>query len=231
MKYRKLTLACSALALATASTITVAEETSPHSLSANVAMTTDYVWRGISQTDNGPAIQGGIDYAHSSGFYLGTWASNVDFGAGDDSNIEVDVYGGYGNEISGLSYDVGIIHYDYPSESDNNFDEVYLGLGYSFLSAMVSHTDEFGEGADDATYYELGADFELPMAVGLGLHVGHYDLDKDDGEDYTDWKVGLSRDYLGFTFELAYTDTDLSDTDCGGNLCDGRGIFTVSKAL
>ena len=112
MKYRKLTLACSALALAATSAIIVAEEASPHSLSANVAMTTDYIWRGISQTDNGPAIQGGIDYAHSSGFYLGTWASNVDFGTGDDSNIEIDVYGGYGNEVGGLSYDVGIIHYD-----------------------------------------------------------------------------------------------------------------------
>ena len=230
MSPHKLTLACSILASACISGIATAEEpTGDHQFSANVAMTTDYIWRGISQADNGPAIQGGFDYAHASGFYLGTWGSNVDFGPGDDASMEIDIYGGYAGEFNGVSFDLGIIHYDYPSESDDNFDEVYLGLGYGFLSAQVSHTDEFGEGADDATYYEAGADFELPYSVGLALHVGHYDLDPDDGEDYTDWKVAVSREYAGFNFELAYTDTDLSDRECGGNYCDGRGIFTVSK--
>jgi uncharacterized protein (TIGR02001 family) len=228
MRHPKSALAYTALALAAFSTTALAEETQEHSFSANLAVTSDYVWRGVSQADNEPAIQGGIDYGHSSGIYVGAWASNVDFGPGDDSDIEIDLYGGFSNEVGGLSYDVGIIHYNYPGESDNNFEEYYFGIGYGFLSGKVSYTDEFGEGGDDATYYEIGADFELPMAVGLGLHAGHYDIDPDDGEDYDDWKIALSRSYGRFDFELAYSDTDLSDADCGGDYCDGRGIFTVS---
>ncbi len=229
MSYRGLTQACAALALTTATVVAVAEEAPVHSFSANLAVTTDYIWRGVSQTDNEPALQGGVDYAHASGLYLGAWASNVDFGPGDDSDIEIDLYGGFANEVGDFSYDLGVIHYDYPGEGDNDFDEVYLGLGYDFLSAKVSYTDEFGEDGDDATYYEAGADFELPMAVALGLHVGYYDIDPDDGFDYTDWKVAVAREYSGFNFELAYTDTDLSDNECGGDYCDGRAIFTVSR--
>ncbi|VAX11131.1 Conserved hypothetical protein 2001 [hydrothermal vent metagenome] len=227
MSIHKLTLACGAFAMMGVSSMAIAEEA--HQFSANVALSSDYIWRGISQTDNGPAISGGFDYAHSSGFYAGVWASNVDFGAGDDSNIEIDVYGGYGGEFKGVSFDVGILHYDYASESNNDFEEVYLGLGYGFLGVMVSYSDDGFNESGDATYYEANADFELPLGVGLGLHVGRYELE-EGAEDYTDWKIALSREYQGFGFELAYTDTDLSDTDCGDDtLCDAHGVFTVSK--
>ncbi|MBE0616861.1 MAG: hypothetical protein IH608_02885, partial [Proteobacteria bacterium] len=78
--------------------------------SGNVAMTSDYVFRGISQTDSNPAIQGGFDYASPVGLYVGTWASNVAFGG----NIEMDWYGGFSNEVAGFSYDLGVIYYAYP---------------------------------------------------------------------------------------------------------------------
>jgi uncharacterized protein (TIGR02001 family) len=187
--------------------------------SGNVALTTDYVWRGISQTDNGPAIQGGFDFAHASGFYLGTWASNVEFG--DDANVEIDLYGGYAMELeSGLSLDVGLIHYDYPSESDLNFEEIYVGVGYDFFSAMVSYDPD-----NKNAYWDLGADFTLPGEVALGLHYGYYDF--DDGSEYNDWKLALGKSYSGFDFELAYTDTDIDDE----KLADGRVIFTITKSL
>lgn len=224
MKLQKTTMACAILA-AISSTAITAEET--HQLSGNVALASDYIWRGVSQTDNGLAIQGGFDYAHNSGFYLGVWASNVDFGDGDDSNIEADLYAGFSNEFSGISYDVGVIHYDYASESKNNFEEFYFGLGYNFLSAKVSYTSDYFGGTDDALYYEVGADFELPKGFNLSLHAGHSDLD-DGQEDYSDWKVGISTEFKGFGFELAYTDTDVNN---GGNIYDEHGVFTVSKSF
>ena len=188
-------------------------------VSANIALTSDYVWRGTSQTDSNPAIQGGFDYAHESGVYVGVWGSNVDFG--DDANIELDLYVGFSNELSnGFSYDVGFIHYDYPGESDSDFDEIYLGVGYGFFSAKVSHDPE-----NDNTYWEAGADFELPQGFGLGLHVGYND--PDSGDEATDWKIGISKSLVGLDFELAYTDTDINDDD----LSDERVIFTVSKSF
>jgi len=226
MKLQKMTMAGGILAAISSTVVTAEEAVEEHQLSANVALTTDYIWRGISQTDNGPAIQGGFDYAHSSGFYLGTWASNVDFGDGDDSNIEVDLYGGFAGEFKEISFDLGVIHYDYPSESINNFEEFYIGLGYKFLSVKVSHTDDFFAETDDATYYEAGADFELPKGFNLSLHAGHSDLDSG-ADDYNDWKVAVSTEFKGFGFELAYTDTDES---CG-NICDEHGIFTISKSF
>jgi uncharacterized protein (TIGR02001 family) len=190
-------------------------------ISANVALTTDYVWRGVSQTDNGPAIQGGFDYAHESGVYVGVWGSNVDFGPAVDSNVEVDLYGGYATEFDGgVSLDVGFIHYDYPSESDNDFEELYLGLGYGPVSARVSHDFD-----NENTYWELGAGFDLPAEVGLSLHVGYYDF--DDGSEYSDWKVAVSKSLAGADFELAYTDTDIDDDD----LADGRLFLSVSKSF
>lgn len=214
MKLKRLSLAFSLIAGAY-SGMALAEST----LSANMALTSDYVWRGTSQTDNGPAIQGGFDFAHGSGFYIGVWGSNVDFK--DDANIELDLYGGYSTELSsGIGIDVGAIHYDYPSQSDSNFDEFYLGLSYDFLSAKVSHDAD-----NDNTYWEIGAGFELPQDFGLNLHLGYND--PDAGQEVTDWKLGLTKSFSGIDFELAYTDTDADNN----SLADGRGILTISKSF
>jgi len=232
MKLRSVTLACSILASAGISSIASAEEaTGDHQFSGSVAIATDYIWRGISQTNNGAALSGSVDYGHSSGLYAGVWASNVDFDGDDDSKIEIDVYAGYSGEFQGVGFDVGVLHYEYTSESHNNFDEVYLGLSYGFLGIKVSHSDDGFAESGDATYYEAHADFELPWGVGLGLHAGRYELE-EGADDYTDWKIAFSKEYLGFNFELAYTDTDLSDSDCGDDtLCDAHGVITVSRGF
>lgn len=222
---RKYMLLAASVVLAAISGIASAES----SFSANAALTTDYVWRGISQTDEDPAIQGGFDVESSNGFSAGMWASNVDFNS--DANVEVDVYGGYSTTINDISLSVGAIYYMYPKESDLNFLELNAGIGYGPFSAMVSYTDEFGEGGPHATYFEVGGDFDLPFGgLGLGLHAGHYSFDGST-TDYNDWKVALSKEIGGFGLELAYTDTDLSKTECGGDICDGRAIFTISKSF
>ena len=194
----------------------VLAEDSP--FSANVALTSDYVWRGVSQTNEDPAIQGGFDAAFN-GFYAGTWLSNVEFG--DSAHAEQDWYLGYGGEMGDFSYDVGFIEYTYIGNSDLNFGEGYIGVGYKWLSAKVSNDFD-----NKNLYTEIGADFTLPGEVGLGLHYGHYKFDDSTG-NYNDYKIGVSKEFGGFGFELAYTDTDI-DND---NLSDGRAVLTISKSM
>jgi len=228
--------------LMTASPMAISTAAAEWSASGNVALTTDYVYRGISQTDSGAAIQGGFDLEHSSGFYAGIWASNLDFD--DNADIEVDYYAGFGGEFKNMvGYDVGVIYYAYPDSSDaddNDYDftEVYGSLSYDFGPAAVSlgvnySSDFFGTNTDNATYVALGVDVPLPNDFGLSLHYGDQDVDVDGGSDfdYNDWKIGVSKSWKGFDFALDYTDTDLSDADCGGNFCDDRFIFTISKSL
>jgi uncharacterized protein (TIGR02001 family) len=119
-----------------------------------------------------------------------------------------------------------VIHYDYPGANELEFDEVNLGVGYKFLSAKVSYDWD-----NENMYYEAGVSWPLPQEFGLGLHVGHYDYDDNAVEDYTDWKVGISKSIGGFGLELAYTDTDLDEDSDPGDLADARAVFTLSKSF
>jgi len=190
-------------------------------LSGNVALTSDYVWRGVSQTDGGPAIQGGFDADLGNGLYAGVWASNVDFG--DDTSVEVDVYGGWAGEFNGVGVDVGYIHYHYPQEG-YQLDELYLGL--SFGPASITYSYDLGLAEDEiGDYTDFGLDLGEYNGVAFAAHAGYYDL--DSGGDYWDFKLGASTSIFGADWELAYTDTDASD----GDLDDDRVILTVSKSL
>lgn len=241
MKYRKLTLACSTLVLAATSAVSVAEDTSPHSFSANVALATDYVWRGFSQTDNNPAIQGGFDYAHSSGFYLGTWASNVESDPTadynyDGSSMELDLYAGWGGDFNGVGVDLGALHYEYPgtNTNDNNTNEYHLGVNYDFGVASAGVTANYSDdyfGAGNTYYWDLGA--EVPVGqFTLAAHYGITDYDDDDkGDDYEDWRIGASTEFGGFGFDLSYTDTSGVAGGCSQTTCDGTTVFTISKEL
>ena len=207
--------------------------------SGNVALTSDYVFRGYSQADEDPAIQGGFDLEHSSGFYAGVWGSNVDFNDGDEAHIEVDLYAGFSGEFSNkLGYDVGVIHYDYPGadgDLEYDFNEIYGSLSYDFGPAAATvglaySSDFFGNTLDDGTYVYVGVDVPLPNDFTLGLHYGTTDVDGESGQDdfeYDDWKLGLGKSYGGFDFALDYIDTDV-DND---TLADDRFVFTISKSL
>ena len=195
--------------------------------SANVALTSDYVFRGVSQANEDPAIQGGFDYAHKNGLYAGVWGSNVSSSLYNGSVLEVDVYAGYAQELgNGLGYDIGFIRYNYPGSAPNtDFDEVYVGLSYKFLSLKYSAGVDIGN-ADLGDYLEANLDFELAQGFGLGLHIGDWNASGPSG-DYTDYKISLSKDIGGFGFELAYTDTDIKNDP----LSDGRVVLTVSKSM
>lgn len=197
-------------------------------LSGNVALTTDYVWRGMSQTDNGAAIQGGFDADLGAGLYAGVWGSNVDFD--DDASLELDAYAGWAGEFSGVGVDVGVIHYHYSDEESSNFNEVYLGLSMGPVS--LTHSIGFDTGSestgdnDFGDYTDLGLDLGEYAGVAFGAHLGHYDL-KDGDDDYSDWKLTASTGFIGADWELSYTDTDAD----AGNLGDERVVLTVSKSL
>ncbi len=186
-------------------------------LSANVGATSNYLWRGVSQTDDAAAISGGIDYDSGVGFYAGSWASNIDFG--DDASYELDLYLGFAGDMGDFSYDVGYLYYAYPDsaefDGDNEYDfgEVYGSLGYGAFSVTANYGVNSDDGADiteEALYLSGDAAFEVSEGLELAFHVGSYMYDdKYDDDDYVDYSVSLSKS--GFTFTLS--DTDIDDDD------------------
>lgn len=218
---RGLALAMVAGAFTTAAPAALAEG----EFSGNVALTTDYVWRGVSQNNENPAIQGGFDYA-SDMFYVGTWASIVDFGG---ANMELDLYGGFAGETEGgLSWDVGVIGYVYPDADDLDFVELYGGLGAT-LGAVDVGGYVYIDPDNETTYVDFTAGFSATETLGFDASVGSY-LDGGDGfvEEFTNYS-------LGATLSTEYVDFDLrfwgNDGDTFGDVGDERVVLTVSRAL
>ena len=178
-------------------------------LSANVAVTNNYLWRGLEQTNGKSAISGGIDYASDSGCYAGTWVSNADWAP--EMSYELDFYGGFAGEINGLGYDLGLIYYAYPdSRDDVDFSEISASLSYSVFSLSYAVLAE-AEGADfaDDSYISGDVSFELASEIGLTLHIGTGTDEFYAGESFIDYSASLSKS--GFTFGVSKT--DLSDDD------------------
>jgi uncharacterized protein (TIGR02001 family) len=163
--------------------------------SSNVALTTNYLYRGISQTGGNMAIQGGFDYAGASGLYIGAWGSSISWlsDAGGTSGstgtapavanagLELDTYGGYKGAAGPVSYDVGFLRYNYPgtyaggvTKADTN--EVYGAVTYSIVTAKLSYAlgDLFGVSkAKGSTYFDLSAAYPIgDSGFTLGAHYG-----------------------------------------------------------
>jgi uncharacterized protein (TIGR02001 family) len=241
---KKIILSAAVFAAFASSSAMAQEAASPHTFTGNVALTSDYRFRGLSQSYEDPAIQGGFDYAHSSGFYVGNWNSSVSQrvignDAGNSGTIEMDFYGGYKFEpVAGLAGDVGILQYYYPGAEDFNTTELYAGASWQWLSAKYSYavSDKvFGvDDADGSWYLDLNANFEVAEKTILNLHVGRQKIKNSDFDaDYTDWKIGVSRDFGFATLGLAYIDTNASDFyELGGKqIGDSTVVFTVSKTF
>jgi len=203
--------------------------------SANIALTTDYYFRGISQTNNDGAVSGGFDWSHESGLYAGVWASNVAFGS---TNIEADTYIGFANEVNGIGYDLGWLRYNYnDTASSDDPDEFYLNLSYSFFSAGYAYSPDWF-GSDEKSHYAfIGIDYDLPNDIGLSASVGRSFGDAYEDYEYTDYKIGINKDFYGINFDLSYVDNNLSSKDCTTGLglvksnCEGRFILTASKSI
>ena len=182
-------------------------------VTANIGVVSNYFFRGLSETDGGAAVQGGLDFTAPSGFYAGTWVSNVDFG--DGTSHELDLYLGFADELeNGLGYDVGYVLYAYPDAPGSaDFGEIYGALSFGLFSgglayALHDNTDSALEVGD--LYFHAGVEWPLSDDYNLGLLVGRTAFDDTDAEDYTHFTASLGRDTsdLGaFSFNLEYEDT------------------------
>ncbi|WP_333896829.1 TorF family putative porin [Brevundimonas aurantiaca] len=179
----------------------------------NVGVTSDYIFRGYSQTNEDPAIQGGVDLTAGS-FYAGAWASNVDFG--DDTDAEVDVYGGYRTEAAGFALDFGVIGYLYagePQGADYNYAEFKAAasraVGPATFGAAVYYSPDFFGAADkEATYAEVNAAFSPAPKWTISGAVGQQWLDVSD--DYLTWNAGIGYALTeNLSADARYYDTDV----------------------
>lgn len=216
--------------------------------SANVAIYSDYIYRGVSQTQREPAIQGGFDWSHDIGLYVGTWASNVNFGDGDQAHVEVDVYGGYSRSFGNFGFDINFLYYLYPGASSSlNYDfwEITPSISYDFgfmsVGAGVSFSDDFFGGSGDAQFYKATVDVPLPRGFSVSGHVAYQAVDDNATfalPDYWTWGVGVSYDLGELHSKLAnisigaeYIDTDISTGACGSQNCEARGVFNISASF
>jgi uncharacterized protein (TIGR02001 family) len=233
-----LTLAATSL-FAASSAMAWESEDGQHSTSASVGLYSDYLFRGISFTSEDPAIQGSFDYAHSSGLYAGTWASNLS--TDDGSSIEIDLYAGFGNEFgdSGIGYDVSVVEYMYPSSGLDDYTEYFASLSYSYFTAMIGYTNELGGDDDiDETYYNLSFDYELPYGIAFNAAIGYTDSDRNDdvagaSDSYVDYTIGVSKPFAGLDWSLAYvgTNSDGEDFEAGDGTSDERFLASVSASF
>lgn len=231
--------AAMALAFASAAHAEEAAE-SPHTISANIGVFSQYVFRGLAQTNEDPALQGGFDYAHASGFYAGTWLSNIswftDTNAGNSASLEWDGYLGFKKTWANeLTTDIGYLRYQYPGSFPAlpagtvkpNTDEMYVGLGWKWATLKYSYgvSDLFGvEDSEGGSYLDLTVTIPLPENFSLALHAGQqtfegastYALlsgtDNDALYSYEDYRATVSYAVAdGWTASATYTHTTAED--------------------
>lgn len=222
-----------------------AEDPKPvNEFSFNLGAVSDYRYRGISQTRRQAALQGGADYTHNpTGFYLGTWLSTIKWikDAGGDSNVEWDIYGGKRGEIvDKVTYDVGVLSYVYPSNNlhpNANTTEVYGQLGWGPVYVKYSHsvTNLFGfADSKNSGYIDVGANIPVGDFV-INLHAGHQKVENNSTFSYTDWKVGVTRDFGFLTGALAVigtnTDNYVSPAPKSKDLGNTTLVLSISKTF
>jgi uncharacterized protein (TIGR02001 family) len=222
-------LTIGAMAMSLATTAVAAE------VSGNIALGTDYKFRGISQSD-GEAISGGFDVAFDNGFYVGTWGSSIeDWGNG----LELDYYAGYGGAFNeAVSFDVGLLAYTYPNEDsgDLDYNEIYGSIGVADFTFGFAYSDDYFAGTGDFTYLYVDYSYALSESYSLDLHLADNSIDDEEAfgtPDYLDYSIGVSTSFEGLDLSLSYIDTDLSESDCfgGDDLCKGSVVLTLSKSL
>lgn len=213
--------------------------TNSFSVSGDVALTTDYVFRGLTQTNEEVAIQGGIGIDHSSGGYASVWGSSLNFDESttqDRAHVEIDYIIGYSKSSpAGVTYDLGWIYYTYPGAAGHlnyDFHELALSMDYerkgATLGLAYNFSPEFFGEVGKAHYFQLQLGQTLKQGIGLSAYVGRQTFSDNDlaGDDYTDYGVSLSYAIKDlFDVSVHYTDTDLDDVEAA----EGRAFFMISK--
>lgn len=220
--------------------------------SGTLALTSDYLFRGLSQTDQEPALQGGIEYAHDSGLYAGVWGSNVswlsDYSSASlpiSNSLELDGYIGWrGNVSESLKLDGGVYTYYYPGDYPDGFvrpytTEVFLGASFGPVSLKYWHavTNLFGfADSDGSGYLDANVNYEFSPGWVLNAHAGRQRVKRTSAASYSDWKLGVTRNFDGgWSLAIAYADTNAQRsvyTNAYGNfLGRATGTLTLTKAF
>lgn len=212
---------------------------SDFSLDGSVAITSDYRFRGISQSNTDAALQGSINLNHVSGAHAGVWGSSIDFNDDEDATIELDYTAGYTFAVSDVAVDVGYIYYTYPndgSNDNNDYGEVYAAAAWKGVEAGVNWTDDGYAKSGKATYVFAGYSHQFGI-VTVGAQVGETFLDTatfENGDDkYFNFEVSATVTLLEkLDVEVAYVGTDLSKKDIGGlNWAEDAAVATVTLNL
>jgi uncharacterized protein (TIGR02001 family) len=252
---RKRILSLAFVAAASVSGIAAAQTPAPtpSPLTGNITLVSDYRFRGITQTWGQPAIQGGFDYSHASGIYLGNWNSNVSETAGfPNGNLEMDFYGGFKKAFGDLGLDVGAIYYYYPGtnaagngvQGVANFDrtpaafagsgkvsnfEVYLGASWKWLSAKLFYAldDYFSvPGTSGTTYWDFAGNYEMGSGWTLIGHVGRLETKDYSSAKYTDYKLGVTKDFNGWLAGASLIGTNAKG-DCSATSVQPYCFFRI----
>jgi uncharacterized protein (TIGR02001 family) len=206
-----------------------AEEEPSGPFSYNIGVFSDYAFRGVSQTNEGPAVQGGIDFTHDSGFHAGVWASNVDYVDGDGANYEVDYYIGWAHNFSDtISFDATALYYSYIDQSAYEYLEFIFDLGVGdYLGFQLAYSSDVFNSGETGIYYEVNGSVPLPWwELTMNGAFGHYDLDDTLGDSYQNFNLGLSKPLGPMTVGLNYYYAS-DDIDWG----DNGGARTVLSAV
>lgn len=212
-------------------------------MSGSVNFTTDYVFRGLSQTTGSPAIQGSLDYtddASSIPWYAGVWGSNVDFGTGG-GNLETDLYAGVRPKTGPVSWDIGILGYFYPGAHDDGAEQDYYEGAVSAsmdvmtnlnLGVAVNYSPDFFGETGTGLYGEVNGTYKVSDALSFTAAYGAQNV--DDIGSYNTWNIGATYAWQGFNLGLTYSDTDGADefvTSFDDQAADSRVVFSVGRSL
>ena len=206
-----------------AATMLTAVSASAVEVSGNVALGSDYIFRGIDQA-GGSAISGGFDASFENGVYAGTWASSIDFSGG----VELDYYVGYGGSISeDVSYDVGYTYYGYPQGPETeNFEEFYGSVSFADATVGVALSNDYYASTGDSTYVYVQYGVELSEDYALGFHYGTMSAD-DAANEADDYAISVSTEAAGLDFDLSWIDS----SESGQFNADNEFVLTISKSL
>ena len=202
--------------------------------SANVGVFSEYRFRGVKQTEDAPAIQGGFDLSHSSGFYIGNWNSNVEYG---NTSMEMDFYAGYAFEAGGFSIDIGDLYYYYPDNSGQsaqiNSNEIYAIAGYGPVSVGFHYftTDWYGAtDSDGTTYTQINFEYPLSEKMTFSAHAGTHSVENDKSADYEDYSVSIAYD-IGDGYGVGLDFIDNSGDGCTGSGCVSGTVLSFTKSF
>jgi uncharacterized protein (TIGR02001 family) len=181
-----------------------AQEAPTYAFSSNFAVTSDYHWRGVTQSDQGAAFSAGVDLEGSNGFYVGGWASTVDFGAGSDVGYEVDLYGGYAFSAAGLDFDLGGIYYAYPDDNDLDFFELYGKVSRTYEALTVGGSLNW-DPDNETLYGDVSAGLGLTDTFSLSVGYGSY---LEGFGEYSNWNFGGDLALGPVSLGIRYYDND-----------------------